>query len=59
MGDAEAAARLRAVLGERGIPVSDDELEEMVAAQPAVSAWLAIVEELAGEWPAFAAPLPE
>ena len=59
MGEDEAAGRLRALLSERGIPVNDDELEEMLRAQPALAGWIATVERLAAEWPAFAAPLPE
>jgi hypothetical protein len=59
MGGDEARDRLRARLAEAGVPVSDDELEEMAAAQLALAGWIAAVERLAADWPAFAVPLPE
>ena len=55
----EASARLRAALAERGVPVTEDELEEMARAAPALARWVRAVERLAGEWPAFAAPQGE
>ena len=46
------AQLIRLTLSKVGVTVTDDELEELAAAHPALMEWMAIVEDLADGAPA-------
>ena len=49
---------IRLALSQNGVAVSDDELEELATAHPALMDWIAIVEELADGAPASPSAVP-
>ena len=49
---------IRLTLSHKGVTVSDDELEELASAHPALMDWIAIVEELADGAPASPSAVP-